>query len=246
MARSFNGSSNFAINSGMSFSPIPCTLACLFRVSSIAPHQTIFGVGNGTSEYYELQVRGTTIPDGGVLGAVKRTAGPVFSIARTAVTIPTNTWVLGVARLASNSDNRVYMYNSGTTGSDSTSFAIGSQNTAVVGRAAYSSSTFLGGQVTKACIWNVALSASEIDELGGFFHPSMVRPESIVALWDFDQGASPEPDHWGGYSLTLTGTTQVDDPPIIYPSDWIDAVQYVAPPADTGNRRRRLLICGAA
>jgi hypothetical protein len=102
--------------------------------------------------------------------------------------------------------------------------------------------SFLTGSVAKPCLWNAGLTSDEFAQLAAGVHPELIRPEAIVWLPELWAVESPEPDHWGGYPLTLTGTAPADDPPLIYAAEPL-ALMDAAPA--TGNRRRRALACGA-
>jgi hypothetical protein len=101
--------------------------------------------------------------------------------------------------------------------------------------------SFLACEVALPAYYNAALSADQVAALAAGYHPSLIAPESLVSAYELD-GGSPEPDRWGGNSLTLSGTSLTADPPLIYPSGIVNVNKAAA----TGNRRRRLLLCGRA
>ena len=66
----------------------------------------------------------------------------------------------------------------------------------------YASSIF-----AQVCLWNVALSRAEGSRMAAGEHPSTIRPESIVALWDFE-GTEKEKNVqlWRPLNYILTNT----------------------------------------
>lgn len=77
------------------------------------------------------------------------------------------------------------------------------------------SNRFFAGSYAEHGAWSVALTAADVAALyrGS---PSMVRPDALLAYWPIMGNASPEPDLYGNGDGTLTGTTKVDHPRIIY------------------------------
>ena len=70
---------------------------------------------------------------------------------------------------------------------------------------------FWNGGLAHVAVWNIALSAAEIEMHRRGFLP---RANSLVGYWPLFGTVSPEPD-WSGNNNhgTLTGTTQIDHPP---------------------------------
>lgn len=75
------------------------------------------------------------------------------------------------------------------------------------------------GDIAFPAVWNVALAGGDIAQLADAFAPPCVRPDALVAYWQLMGNSSPEPDVFGGYALTLTGTakTSSGNPRIIEP-----------------------------
>jgi len=67
-------------------------------------------------------------------------------------------------------------------------------------------------------VWKgAALDAGERASLNRGVVPSLVRPASLVGYWPFIGRTSPEPELWRGRIATLTGSTQISHPRVIYP-----------------------------
>lgn len=72
-------------------------------------------------------------------------------------------------------------------------------------------SASMNGQIVWPAFWKVALTAAEIALLKAGTPPALVRPESLVAFWDW-KGNRSEVDVRGAFLLTNTGTVPVDGP----------------------------------
>jgi hypothetical protein len=72
------------------------------------------------------------------------------------------------------------------------------------------------GDIAEVTIWNVALTDADVADLAKGFAPWFVRPDGIVAHWSLFGRSSPEPEFWGRYDMSLTGTPgQAGHPRII-------------------------------
>ena len=69
------------------------------------------------------------------------------------------------------------------------------------------------GDIGHCAIWGVGLSASEIKSLSVGVNPLKIRSESRLFYAPLN-GQSPELDIVGGLSLTVNGSTKVEEPPI--------------------------------
>lgn len=224
MARSFNGSSDYAQNGAAVISAPPFTLSAWVYVTSDVAQGSIISISDTAlgNSYYQLAYRGAAA--GNPVAAIARDSGTFEAcVSTTGVTL--NTWVHVAAVFASATSRAVYL-NGGSKGTSSTSFSPAGLDVTTVGRLSRNTGVdYFPGLIAVPCIHAAALSDDEVAQLAASFLPTMVRPDAIVALWEFDQGASPEPDRSGGYSLTLSGTSQVDDPPLIYPAGVLSVVQ---------------------
>ena len=73
--------------------------------------------------------------------------------------------------------------------------------------------------VAECALWNVALTAAEIDALAAGFSPLFIRPGSLVGYWPLGGAYSDYIDPIGSNTLSATGDpAAADHPRIIYPS----------------------------
>lgn len=69
------------------------------------------------------------------------------------------------------------------------------------------------GDLGHCAIWDVGLSANEIESLSSGINPLQISRDNLVAYWPLN-GQSPEADVVNGFDMTITGTTIVEEPPI--------------------------------
>lgn len=106
-----------------------------------------------------------------------------------------------------------------------------------IARGGFGSTQFLG-RIAQVQLWNIALSATEIEIVrrGG-----IVRPESRTGAYDIFGVSSPEPD-WSGNNrhLTVTGAVRIDHPPGIgayWRGQDIRQVKILVPPLPAARHR---------
>ena len=77
--------------------------------------------------------------------------------------------------------------------------------------------TFFAGGLAECALWNRVLSADELNALGKGFAPAFF-PSGRVMYSPVDGRSSPELNYAGTTHGTVTGTTYLEHPPVIYPS----------------------------
>lgn len=77
--------------------------------------------------------------------------------------------------------------------------------------------TFFAGGIAECALWNRVLSADELAALGRGFAPAFF-PNGRVFYSKVDGRSSPELNYAGTTHGTLTGTTYLEHPPMIYPA----------------------------
>jgi hypothetical protein len=83
--------------------------------------------------------------------------------------------------------------------------------------------------VAECALWNVALTAAEIDALAAGFSPLFIRPGSLVGYWPLGGAYSDYIDPIGSNTLSATGDpAAADHPRIIYPTG-VSTFDYAAP-----------------
>ena len=99
---------------------------------------------------------------------------------------------------------------------------------------------FFQGGLAECAIWNRVLTAGEIGALGRGFSP-LFFPVGRVFYTPVDGRNSPEHNLAGTTHGTLTGTTYLEHPPVIYPSMNTWGVQGTAAAPSTGQPYRKRL-----
>jgi len=69
------------------------------------------------------------------------------------------------------------------------------------------------GDIGHCAIWDRALTSDEIASLSNGISPLQLNRDNLISYWPLN-GQSPELDIVGGFNMTLTGTTAVEEPPI--------------------------------
>lgn len=91
------------------------------------------------------------------------------------------------------------------------------------------------GRIAEVAIWNADIGTDGFAALAARISAALVRPDALVfymPLLGFD---SPERDHWGGKSGTITGTVAAaDHHNIIYPAGVINVQKATAASSVTG------------
>lgn len=249
MARSFNGSSDYARNGNAVVTVVPVTIACWFRKSSNAvAAYNLCTVGNSGSANnrnqfglrFNNQTTGVACTIGVIQAGTAGASAPTYSTPLASENY-TNVWVHCGAVFSSATSRNGYF--NGVGGTPTTNnVAAGSFDRTTVGCLDQSAqSQFALGAIADLGIWDIALAASDVASLAAGVCPLLVRPESLVAYWPLGGNYSPEIDPVGKFDLTLTGTAKADHPRIFQPrGKKIFLPATSAPP--TGNRRRRILL----
>ncbi|MBE9479810.1 MAG: hypothetical protein IMY80_07575 [Chloroflexi bacterium] len=74
------------------------------------------------------------------------------------------------------------------------------------------------GDIAEVAVWEIELAEAEIDVLQLGVSPLMVRPQNLVFYAPLIGKTSPEIEIVGGRALTLSGTTAIAHPKVIYPA----------------------------
>lgn len=226
MGRNFTGSTanyiectpGFAFSVGVSFS-------CWVKVPNLDTDNALCGYYRCTTATggFELGIAAGGTPQFRVWGAT----GTALASAASPVTAGTWHHICGTS---SSSTNRI-CYRNGTAGSTNTTSRVPSMNTTddrcTVGVRHISNAYSIPatGDIADVCLWNRALTATEVARLA-----TGIRPVSLVQLtaeWWLPLGGadSPEPDWSGGFRAysfkngTITGTVNpsATHPPIHSP-----------------------------
>ena len=244
MSRRFNGTNNYLeIESSLGVVG-PFTMACWAWLNNVTAVHSLMCVANGASdtEYYELAARGTDVGD--PVAAVSRNG--TYNDATTSTGFTASTWFHACGVFSSTTSRDAYI-NGGSKGSDTVSSIPATLTRMSVGSLCRLNRTsYLNGLVAHPCVWNVALSESEIAALAKGADPRTIRPESIRAYWPlWGDGAYERSESRRVYNLLSTGATKSsNNPPVITLYERKRLIFVPTTPPATSNRRRRLLICG--
>lgn len=219
MARLITGTigSFLNVNTGTNV-PLPFSYSCRFKVS----HS---GIVLTYGEFYgaaaDAEYSGPNLGTPGSVGLSSgKSTGAGFT--GTSVTMPVlpDTWYLMIAVCTSNSERRIYVNNSSLTNADFTFNGPPdhlSKNITIGGFLITPSTLYGGyefnGEVADVAMWNMALSASDVDALATS-RPNFVQQANLIAYWKLGEDGSlaNSAGTWG--PLVEIGTVPVtSDPP---------------------------------
>lgn len=211
MARSFNGSSQHASNTGAApASATPLTLAAWVYPTQSGVNQDLFMVYSAGDQYFGLQQLNderldVAVRNGGTRTSATSTGG---------VTI--NGWNHVAGVFAATNSRAAYLNGAKATNTA----AVTNPTINKVTLAQVVDLNYWAGRVAHAAVWSAALTDDEVTALAKGFSPLLIRPTSLAAYWPLDGNDSPEPDRWRqGLTLTLTNSpTKADSPRIILPA----------------------------
>jgi len=145
------------------------------------------------------------------------------------------TWHHALGVSIHNTSRAVYLdgANKGTSGG-ATSVWPGPTLTEVAHRT--KNNNYWAGQVAWASIWNAVLTDADAAALGKGIHPTLVKPQNLVAFWPLG-GLDPQDpkDRWGGYDLTAYNSPTEEEHPagLLYPQGPQIVAPGTAPPASS-------------
>lgn len=211
-----DASSQYLTNANAIVSATPLTMACWFYSDDATVLQTLMSIGQSAdnTNFFSLHA------DGSVAGDPVRISRNGSVVASTTTGYTVNTWHHACAVYADATTRASYI-DGGSKGTDSTSWTPSGMNVTSIGRLERNSTTkrYMSGRVAWPAIWNVALTDAEVLMLARGFSPHMVRPEALVAFWPLHGNDSPEPDLFGGFALTLSGSpTKAESVRLFVPS----------------------------
>lgn len=219
MARSFDGSNDDLGVASAVVSTTPFTMACWFKTNGTpAANQILMKLYNsGVDNLHRhqlyvdasLRVRVETV-DGTSGNNINATAFFTASAWQHACGV----WSSATSRTAYLNGTDAQTNTSSRTPSGLDATVIGAGIDTVPGG-------FFNGAIMEAAIWNLALTAQEVEMLGtpGVMQcPLSIRPSALVAYWPLIGVDSPEPDRVGGFNTTVTGATEADHGRIRYPA----------------------------
>lgn len=238
MARVFNGSSQYASNTSFASGAFPITISTWFQTTTTSGFQRVASWMNSGSDVLASIL--LNYPSAGSIANQTYLSG-VNSLPSISG-MSANTWH-HAAVVSTNTGNTVYL--DGVQGS-SLSYTPPSISGFTFFHLGYIPSTqYLNGRAAYVAVYNAALTADEIADLGRKLngapcgvHPIRIRPESLVACWPLGGfHGEHDGDIWkDSYNLTAYGSPTWDESPaVIYPSrkKIIFPVSSAAPPSST-------------
>jgi hypothetical protein len=234
MARSFNGTSQYAQYAGAVVTGYPFTLAAWVKPGVNGLENDFVLSLSDVSEnavYQAIVLGGGTVGDEGKVLAVSRNT--TLAAAKTSAAMSADTWNHAAGVFSSATSRAAYL-NGGNKGTETTNitFAAGIDTTAIGRLSRPTPAAYFHGSCAEAGVWAAALSDEEIAALAAGLSPLQVRPQSLVAYWPLFARATNEEDWVGGNTLTVTGATAADHPRIIYPA-WPEIILSAAAAADS-------------
>jgi hypothetical protein len=186
MARTFNGSSQYASGASAPASNVPLTISAWCKHANASGGVDIivdiFLDGDDRQVLYinDQDIKAFTISSG---GSAEATASAGAS---------TTDWfhACGVWTAI---NSRAAFLNGGSKGTDTTSLTTNTLTTVRAG-ASQGTTGFYEGTLAEIGVWNVALDDSEVASLAKGVSPLLIRPQSLVAYWPLFGNESPELD----------------------------------------------------
>lgn len=191
---------------------LPCTLACWVRNT---------GSGNRTAFSLDTAAGSARVHIGvnssdQAVATQSNSAGTTVNASLTSPTMTASTWYLLAGVFTSDTLRDVYLGTSTATNTTSNTFTapdtvrLGARvNGGVVGN-------YYDGRIEHAAVWNVALTAAEIEQLANGASPLLVRPNALVFYAPLITTATDASDWVGGLTLTAAGSpTDADGPPLV-------------------------------
>lgn len=219
MSRSFvRASSQYLRNLSAPVTVAPLTMCCWARTADVTNNKALMSIGDSTvNNRFTLAVtpaeRVTAATQGGGSTSTATSTGAAGLIAA-------NQW-FHAAGVYNAGSRIVYTTLQGSVTTNKVT-ASATRTPAGVDRVVVGSlhtlANYWDGQIAEAAIWDVALTDSEIAQMGQLaVSPLMIRPENLICYWPLQGYHSPEHNRLGGFDLTVTGPTQGEHVRIHYP-----------------------------
>jgi hypothetical protein len=212
MSRAFSSTSDFLSNSAPAATGYPCTISAWLKNNALTTQQGIFALGTsgGTNNNSILLM---TTNGGGAQFQVQD--GSSSSQASATTNVADANWHLYTGVFTSPTNYAIYL-DGGSVGTQTSAHSPSAFN---ITRAAQwlnvAAPILSAGELAHLAVWNIALSSTDITNLVTT-PPSGVRPTNLQGYWTLCDNSSPEPDlGLGNHSLTVTGTTYVNDNPYV-------------------------------
>jgi hypothetical protein len=225
MARTYNGSSQYAyVDTGLSLGANDAIWVSLWLwMNNSAAAYGVFNIGisGSTNHYRRITTSGGTVLAG--------TGGAGTSSTASAAISGSSQWHHVLAEWGS-ATSRTVTVNGGTPGTNTTNQPVGSAPSHIRLASTLNLSAYLAGRLAYVAIFSGTPDAQDYIDLSGSgvaadaWHPTLTySAANLLAYWDLDGSASPEPDGVASNDLTLVNTPTGSTSP---------AIQLVAPSDD--------------
>lgn len=211
MAYNFNGTSQRLTVGSSPVSGLPITMAAWIRPTSISGTRTLMSIYSSTDSdrvalYFSGATPGVYTVNDGVSGAIAQSG-----------TASQNSWG-HLAGVVSATNSRVAYWNgaAGTIGTTSITGLATFNRIVVAARPEGANNTmgeFASGDIAEVGVWNVALTAAEIQSLAKGMTCDKVRPQSLVFYAPLVRDLI---DVKGGLTITNNNTATVADHSRVY------------------------------
>ena len=209
MAYEFNGSNQYLSIGSAPATTLPITMACWFNSDSTTVNQRLVGVYSGSTNYYDLGIRGADADD--PVAAVVNGAGTA-EITRTTSGYSANAWHHAAAVFTSTTSRTAYI-DAGSSATGTTNIALGGPpNTAQIGLF-IANIQYMDGRIAEVGIWSAALTQPEIASLAKGMTCDKVRPQSLVFYAPLVRNLQ---DVKGGLTIINSNTATVATHPRVY------------------------------
>ena len=222
MSRTLSSGNNLS-HAAAVLTAVPFTMACWFKLSTLAAAQTLMSIDAGNNQNrFMMDVVVTT-------GVIRShvTAANQSNAASTTAGASTGSWNHACAVQASATSRAAYL-NGGNKGTNTTSRTATGLNTTLIGLFSGPGNP-LAGDIAECAIWNVALSDADVALLATGVNPVFVQRANLVAYWPLRGLVSPEPSIVGSFAMTVGGTPpEAVHAPVTYPQRAVNARRMAA------------------
>lgn len=212
MSRSFDGSGDRLVYTGVVVDTPPFTMATWFKRGAISSTQYLLNTctQGSTNHSHRLAFNSANL-----LSATSTDTATSISSGHTIT--DTASWHHAAGVWASATSRQCYLDGTADTVNTTSRTPSGIDRFKV--GAGGSEAQVFNGLIAHSAVWGVALTADEIASLAAGLSPLLIRPASLVAYWPYLGRDSTEIDIIGRYDLAVTGAAaSADEPRLRWPS----------------------------
>lgn len=212
MSRSFDGSGDRLVYTGVVVDTPPFTMATWFKRGAISSTQYLLNTCTQGSTNHSHRL---VFNSANLLTASSTDTATSASSGHTIT--DTASWHHAAGVWASATSRQCYLDGTADTVNTTSRTPSGIDRFKV--GAGGSEAQVFNGLIAHSAVWGVALTADEIASLAAGLSPLLIRPASLVAYWPYLGRDSTEIDIIGRYALAVTGAAaSADEPRLRWPS----------------------------